>query len=84
MTYLADVVKVLEDGLVDFHEDDLFVNAGRESALIAFLLASLHYNNRFWSFDLVRCRHVGRERDFFTTIFSAAKELCTSEKVFHG
>ena len=84
MTYLADVVEVLEDGLVDFHEDDLFVDAGWEAALVAFLFASLHYDYRFWSFDLVRCRHVGRERDFLTTIFSAAKELCTSEKVFHG
>ena len=84
LTYLTDVVKVLKDGLVDFHEDDLLVNTRWKAACFTFLFTGFYYDDRFWSFDLVRRRHVSAECEFFTTIFCNAKELCTCEKVFHG
>ena len=52
-TYLANVVQVFEDGLVDFHEDNLLVDAGWEAAFVrVLLLAGFDDDDCFGSLDL--------------------------------
>jgi hypothetical protein len=50
---LANVVQVFEDGLVDFHEDNLLVDAGWEAAFVrVLLLAGFDDDDCFGSLDL--------------------------------
>lgn len=50
---MANVVQVFEDGLVDFHEDNLLVDAGWEAAFVrVLLLAGFDDDDCFGSLDL--------------------------------
>ena len=78
-------MKVLEDRLVDFHEDDLLVDAGREATLVGGLLfACLHYDDSFGIFEFLKARHGGVERDPVAILLDTAKELCMPEEVLEG
>ena len=79
---MAHVVKVFEYGLVNLHEHDLLVDARWKPTLLCFLFfAGFDYDYCFRCLYLGYWRHIGREYNFFSTLFRAAKEFGARKKV---